>query len=387
MQQNPGDIYHEDVTPDLVKRSRRYTSERRKRSSRQRNDTKKKTPPPIKSTARSSRRRRSSTGMRSSVGTLLLWGVIGLVLAAYLAFLGHAYLQRKAKVQKATGAVTGPVDAVADASEATPVPDAFINVAMITDLSQQEQRVRQEVDLSLTMLSDDSPAKALARLIALYENFPDDLEVKITLARAYIAQKNYPEAVLLLYDTLKATPGNQEARIMLADILLEQNQYQEALAITTWVLDTNPYSIPANSIAADAYLAMDKPSWSIPFLRRIIAQDRENFSALNRIAKAYADMGEYQKAVLEFTRMMDMNVADSVTYCNLAICYAQQMKADKAVIILDQAANMYGYSFVRSWLEQKEFDPIRDTPPFKTFAARQKLAQKKAPPAAPETDQ
>ena len=382
MQQKPGDIYHEDVTPSLAKRSRRKTSERRKKTARQRSEMRQRQKEtamatPLRSSR--SRKRRTSHNMPSSFTALLLWMVIGLILVAYLGFLGHSYLRRKSQIAIATGKIN-PAPTTVVTEVLTP---PTITLAMIEGLSQQQKRVRQESDIALTMLDNNRHEKALSRLTALQQAFPRDLETKMALAKAQIAAKNYPAAITLLHEALIADPRNDESRIMLAQALLHQQQNEEALAIATWLLAANTYSQEANDIAANAYIAMNKPGWSIPHLRRIITQDRENFSALNRLAKVFSDIGEHQQAVLEFTRMIDMNLADSVTYCNLAICYAQQEKAEKAAIILDQAAQEYGYDFVFSWLERSGFDTIRETPSFKTFAARKQMSKKQKLPDKP----
>jgi tetratricopeptide (TPR) repeat protein len=101
----------------------------------------------------------------------------------------------------------------------------------------------------------------------------------------------------------------------------------------------------------------------------VLAQNDEYFPALNKMAMAYLELGDYKKATDELTRMINMDKAESVTYYNLAVCYVRLQDPDAALNTLSHAADLYGRDFVLSWVKSNDFDSVRELEKFQAFIA------------------
>ena len=147
---------------------------------------------------------------------------------------------------------------------------------------------------------------------------------------------------------------------MLARVLDHQTNYPASLAVAKWILETDPNSIDANEIAANAYLNTDRKGLAVSHLRKIVLIERDNPFAKNKLAMTYTQMGEHVKAIQLFSELLADNTADSMTYYNLAVCYAKMSDANQAVETLTRATSLFGRDFVRSWLQSPDFDNIRN---------------------------
>ena len=170
----------------------------------------------------------------------------------------------------------------------------------------------------------------------------------------------YDKARTLLVDVLDSNPEDTTARLMLADVLDYQTNYPASLTVAKWILETDPNSIEANEIAANAYLNTDRKGLAVTHLRKIVALQRDNPFAQNRLAVTYTQMGEYVKAIQLFNGVLANNGADSMTYYNLAVCYAKMSDSDQAVETLTRAMSLFGRDFVNIWVQSPDFDKIRN---------------------------
>ena len=85
------------------------------------------------------------------------------------------------------------------------------------------------------------------------------------------------------------------------------------------------------------------------------------------------------------------NANDSVTYYNLAVCYAKQSMAEQVVETLSRAEAVFGPEFVFTWIAAEDFDPVRKDSLFDAFASQKRkstggiTSKNMPPPAGPGT--
>jgi tetratricopeptide (TPR) repeat protein len=344
---SPGGLYHErekrrDPGRRPHRRSQSGRSHRAKRHSRK------------------SRTRKLKLAVRLGVALLI---AAGMVTVAILWLRRSEAANARAAAKKAQRAATQPTeDALAAAKK---LQD---ELELIEGQIQVWKSVRKDLEISYALQTEEQFEKAAFRLEGALERNPDNLDVKMALAEVYLQQKRHSRARDLLLEVLAADPERYSARLALARVVLAQKNPKAALAAATWILEADPYSVDAHDVAATAYLSMDKASWALPHLRKIVNLERDNVPARNRLALTYTRLGQYDKAIQMFDVLLQEEKVDSVTYYNLAVCYAQQKKGQEAAEVLAQAAHLFGHSFVSSWVKTEDFDPIREDPAFVALA-------------------
>lgn len=319
-----------------------------------------------------SRRHHSQHG---NLASRILWTGAAVVVIAYVFVLAASVLRGDKKSKKSSPVATASV-----AAAVTPSSNAVAEAASIQERIAAWNRLPDAVLQAQTQQDRGLLDDAEAALKKALETSPNALAIQSRLARLYIEQKKCAQASELLVRVLDANPDDVPARLLLATCYDSQTNYAASLAVANWVLDVDPGSILANRIAADAYLNTDRTALAIPHLKKLVSLERENIVAQNKLGVAYSVMGEYVKAIQLFQGVLDKNAADSTTYYNLAVCYAKQSMTDQAVETLARAQALFPRDFVNTWMQSRDFDPIRNDP---LFAA---LVSQSTKPAKAKTD-
>jgi len=331
---------------------------------------------------RSSNRRKDESPDAQPTNRMLVAGLFA-VAAVYLGVLGYTLFRDKPRPtagSAATEATPSPKDVPApdNSSSRTPAEETEQIARMIQNL----ERTTLAVEDAYRMMERGEHAQAESLLVRERENTPATIELQLALTQAYIEQKKYAPAKATLLEVLQSEPVNMEARRMLASILSTERNWDASLEVAKWILKTDVYSTEAHQIAATAYLNTDRPSMALPHLRRIATLDSDDTMALNNLAVAYYRIGHYEKAEAQLTQLLDQDDANSITHYNLAVCFAQQRKVEEAMDTLSHAAVHFGPSFVSTWMESPDFDPIREHTAFDNLR-RQVSKPRNREPAAP----
>lgn len=321
---------------------------------------------------------RSRTTRGSDRTNRLLWIGLATAFGIYVVFLAISVLRGKK-----------PADAASEQAQTTTAQVSAISTAVtaktetsfrIADKIADWNRVPDSLLDAQSLMDQGLADKAIAKLERALENTPHVSRLQIKLSQVLIQKKQYDKANSLLIDVLESNPEDTTARLMLADVFDHQTNYPAALAVAKWILETDPNSIEANEIAANAYLNTDRKGLAVSHLRKIVLLQRDNPFAQNKLASTYTQMGEYVKAIQLFNEVLANNKADSMTYYNLAVCYAKMSDADQAVETLTRAMSLFGKDFVNIWVQSPDFDNIRNE---SIFVALQTSDSKPAKPPAP----
>lgn len=302
---------------------------------------------------------RSRTTRGTDRTNRLLWIVLVTVFGIYVIFLAISVLRGKKQAPVADGQAEadGSTQAAAVSTGAAAVAEVPFSIA---DKITYWNRVPDSLLDAQSLLDQGMAEQAVTKLKHALENTPRVSRLQIKLAQVLIQQKQYDKARSLLVDVLESNPEDATARLMLADVLDHQANYPASLAVAKWILETDPNSIEANEIAATAYLNTDRKGLAASHLRKIVGLQRDNPFAQNKLAVTYTEMGEYVKAIQLFNEVLANNTADSMTYYNLAVCYAKMSDADQAVETLTRAMSLFGRDFVNIWVQSPDFDKIRE---------------------------
>lgn len=103
-----------------------------------------------------------------------------------------------------------------------------------------EQEVEQIVAQSQEALNDHNEQKALTLIKDGLVRFPDNVELKIQLARVYVEQKHDRQALGLLNSILLANPASRNAKLALAQLYGYRDNYRESDRLYQELLAANP---------------------------------------------------------------------------------------------------------------------------------------------------
>jgi len=302
---------------------------------------------------------------------VMLAGLL-VVLVGYLAFLLSSFRMKSAQPSEASSQKDSAVDVSAIMSDQADREEDLQNLnALINGSAFSGKQLVKAYDL----IADGSYQEAEALIDTALQKMPGDLAAQKALAEALIGQKKYEEAKKSLIKVLSDTPDDVGARVALAGVLASQGRNRAVLLMSKWILKDHPYSIRAHYLAAISLINVGENKDAVIHLRKILNLDDEHKSAHTLLGTVYRKQGAYAKAIKLLKEQLLTDHNDSVTYYNLAICYAEQKKAHNSVDWLTQAADIFGKSFVETWLKSANFDKIRTHPAFVVFSEQMKVSK------------
>lgn len=377
--QRSDDIYNEDQPPAFARRvTQRSNRSRNKRLSRnklvasQTSHRKRMVAPDASSPSFKPRRTRSAVNNHVPQ-KIMLMGLL-VVLIGYLGFLFISFLAKSSSAKSVGVAKKESISKVRVRPEHLKGDDVEKQVvALIKNSFIADQQLAQAYDL----IADEKYEQAQQRISQALEHMPYDQTAQKALSEVLMGQKKYEEAQESLLASLNRTPSDLDLRLALAGVLSVQGEDKSVLQLTRWILADHPYSIRAHHLAAVSLVHMGENKEAIIHLRKILNLNNQHKSAQSLLGMIYRKEGAYDKAVNLLKEQLITDNHDSVTYYNLALCYAGQNKVQNAVDWLSQAVDLFGSSFVEVWLQCADFDTIRADPAFVAFMKQLKGLKEK----------
>lgn len=243
----------------------------------------------------------------------------------------------------------------------TPPPPVPVNVY---DLIQDIGHTERLMDNAARLSEREDYAGAIKELNVALEKLPSHHDSLIALAKNHYLAKEYDPAISALYKALSGNPDDVPARLLLGQALGKSKRYNEAIEIAGWALKGDPYLSDAHMLAAMSHKAVGEKLSSISHLRKAYNMNSEDAFIGNELALAYADTGNFSRALQIFESLMAQSRVDSVTFFNLATCYAQKNMPEEVVSTLLEAGERFGTDYISSWIRSEKFDPVRKDPDF-----------------------
>ncbi|MFQ5840874.1 MAG: tetratricopeptide repeat protein [Thermodesulfobacteriota bacterium] len=155
---------------------------------------------------------------------------------------------------------------------------------------------RGEYDLAIDSLSK-----------ALYED-PNFVDAHILLARAYSEKKGaYLESVKYLKNAIELEADNLEALGLLAKIYIENGKYGDALPVVKRILGIAPNSGFAHGYMGEILFNRGKYGGAIEALRKSLQLDQGNARVYFLLGKVFERMGRLADAVLEYETAVELS--------------------------------------------------------------------------------
>lgn len=380
------DIYHQNEPPRLARKRRRWLSLKRPDQDNQSSAAAVGSGTALRiqevprgDDARVRRRRRSEHSPQVALINSVTCISVSLVAVGYLAILAgtEVWTRKHPPTQPVQSAKPGVAPPSVIPSEDTGIP-------LTERIGHWRAGVRIIKNLE-PKLENSPAAEVQAALESALRETPEFARARMELARALIKQKKYDEANALLLGALDSNPDHLAARILLAQSHLALGQNAEALALAQWAIESDSFSIDAQSLAATALLNLNRPDEAINHLKKLTTLNREDLTIENALGTTYLKIGDFRSALQTFREILKISPDNTTAYYNMAVAYARQMKDTDTVDTLSKAKELFGSSFVSTWITSSDFDPVRETAAFQSFL-KELSGTTSAEPAATETN-
>lgn len=220
---------------------------------------------------------------------------------------------------------------------------------------------RQALARAYDHLHADRWREAQERIDQAARLLPESTALLKAQAEVYLARKEYLKAIPLLLDVLEREPEDLGARVAMAGALIAGRQDEAALILTEWVLDSQPFTREARHLAAVANLNLGRFQAAILHLRKALEIDSTYRPAVTLLILAYRRRGEHEAVIRLCREQLALGAQDSTLYFNLAVSHALLDEPGHAVEWLRQARDLFGLSYVRTWLQSGDFESVRET--------------------------
>lgn len=190
---------------------------------------------------------------------------------------------------------------------------------------------------------------------------PRHFEALKTMAQYYIKEEGHDKLALnLIVRALSSQPDDLELKLAMARVLFALDRSKDLLRVSEWILGTNPYNLETLRFAGQACLSLDNQGSALQFYERIIDQRPNDVSALEAVAGVLKEQGEYSQASEYYGKLIQL-IPDNLGYYSArAFCQAQQEKALAVVSTLEMARARLGKAPVQAILRDSVFDSLRD---------------------------
>jgi tetratricopeptide (TPR) repeat protein len=230
---------------------------------------------------------------------------------------------------------------------------------------QTERLFRSAEALNRRGINDEA-ARLLEQTLRIA---PDNRAARQLLADIYMHLGLYAEAVPLYLRLLDQESRNEEFQMNLLRALQESGQLDAGLVLANRMLLDQPNNLAVLSIAAAGEVQQGNPAAALVLFERMLENSETNLVALAGCGRIYAAQNECEKAVPYYLELVRLDPSPE-HYQMLALCYARQNQAGKAVVFMGQAASLFGGGTVSAWLRDPVLDPIRESVEFRSFADR-----------------
>jgi len=187
--------------------------------------------------------------------------------------------------------------------------------------SLQEELGKTPEDVRLYRLLGDAYVsyvfnrQNLPEAIAMYQRgvelAPEDTELLASLAKTHTQQRNYEDAIELYKQAIEIKPDEPYYRAQLAYVYNSSGEHQEAINIGKSFVTEEPEDASAHGVLATTYLNALQNEEAIAEYEKALelTSDRQPYGNVGffrkGIAKAYENMGEYDKADAEYDKLGD----------------------------------------------------------------------------------
>lgn len=181
--------------------------------------------------------------------------------------------------------------------------------------------------------SDVTPDKSSIKIDLIKSDQPLNLSIieKQTIAYNIALIEQYEASIEIYKQILKSDSNNDYAKFSLAVIYQQIGQLKQAKELYYSLLKKNPENKDQIIENLLAILVEESPKDSIYLLSRLSSQNPNSSYIKSQLALAYDKAKDYQKAVLELNKAIEIEPNKIEYYYNLAVIYDKMSDYENAI--------------------------------------------------------
>lgn len=189
--------------------------------------------------------------------------------------------------------------------------------------------------LPILLLKMGKPLGASKWLRQAIENFPEDTEDRILLARLAIRNHEPDEAIQLYREVMALTPDDETILLRIGFLQLEQNLFIDAEKSFTGALALNPQSLYAHIYLARLATKMDKPDLAAEYYQKALSQNWTVDLAIE-VSEFYTSQHEYKKVEKLYRDILGKHPQERQAGLGLVHVLLLQDKTKEALTVLQE---------------------------------------------------
>ncbi|MCC7299758.1 MAG: tetratricopeptide repeat protein [Verrucomicrobia bacterium] len=277
--------------------------------------------------------------------------------------------EKEQQVWAANAARMGKAEISVTATAAAISQELAVSPAMIEQRLGQWEQAERLVRSAEALTRRGINEEAVQRLGQALRIAPNNREALLLLIDTYMQLGLYAEAVPLCIRQLDQNSRQPELQMKLLRALQSSGQIDAGLMLANRMLLDQPNNEAVLSIAAAGQIGLGNTDAALAMFKKMLENNDHNIAALQNCGKIYFDRRDYEAAIPYYLELVRLDSKPDY-YQMLARAYAQQDQASRAVVFMGQASSLFGGNAVSPWLRDAQFDPIRESVEFRSFADR-----------------
>ncbi len=169
---------------------------------------------------------------------------------------------------------------------------------------------------------------------------PEDIDIKIELAKLYADEEQYDYQIAVLNAILKLQPTNEGAQSDLARAY--ELSGRDPLDVYKKRFNNNPDNISYGLDYADKLLTADRPDDAVKVLKQVVAADPTSKVGYRKLAQAYDKDDRLLNAAKTYERLFRLDPRDFRVAIKIADAYIEEQDYKAAFDWADKAVNISG---------------------------------------------
>ena len=181
----------------------------------------------------------------------------------------------------------------------------------------------------------DESKEGIQEFQALVDKNPDDLSLKLVLAKAQLESGDQSGARTQLLEILKRRPDFLEADMLLADIAMNQSNMREASRYSEAALQIDPNNVHAQLVRGTSLLRLGNLDEAAGVLSRLARQVPDNVDVHVELARLDLMKGRFKESEAAYTKVLESHPEELRALAGLVNVDMAQNRPEHALTRLD----------------------------------------------------
>ncbi len=183
------------------------------------------------------------------------------------------------------------------------------------------------------------------------QQHPNNTDLMLLSSELHIFNSNYEDAYEILNYLQKVDPENREVYLQKATIYSKNNHSEEAIAILKRALIFIDDKFDIWNMIAMEFLLIEDFKSAIPFFKKCLEYDNEDFQSLYNLIFCYENLGLIDESISELSSILESRPYSKIAWHQLGKIYNKQQKYKESISAFDFAI-ISDDQFVSAYIEK-----------------------------------